>query len=528
MAKPLRMSRVASLVMLASVFLLAPLTADARPVASGFAVKQHGFKFANTFNNDVIKEVDLRTSGLCGGMSYAAADYFHFGMKVPVQDYRPATGSTLAKYFYNRQVHSLVPNLPLWAVYKVNPDGMKNKRFFNSTTKAGGNSQYTAIIRRVRSRVPVPIHLVGYGGKVKGVKRPGDHQALCIGYEIGRYKGDGGAHMTDFKLHIYDPNWPDRDLKLVPDPADRSWYLVGSDPALKKDGVPVQRWRTWFVDKHYKPKRPPVIRPPLNGKPGMVEELVLEIHTGKDDLRGGKDNVNLIIHKTDGSKDEYPAINLRTRWINNYSQFPRVILRRPIPRNHIREVELRTTFRGGISGDNWNADSIIVWHYKGGRREVLAQRREFKRFTGRDQTVRMRVSGGRAAAATPGMITRLSMMFRTGGDDLRGGSSNVDVVVLYRDGRRQTMRTLNKRRSWRNNTEHTVNVHLERPVNRRDIIGVELRGTMRGGIGGDNWNLDKLMVIPYAGDDAKVVYYDRGGRPLHRFTGRNRNFTARW
>src|SRR5262249_27597090 len=48
-----------------------------------FSPAQHGFRFVNAFNNDFIPALDIRTNGLCGGMSYAALDYYFARMPIP-------------------------------------------------------------------------------------------------------------------------------------------------------------------------------------------------------------------------------------------------------------------------------------------------------------------------------------------------------------------------------------------------------------------------------------------------------------
>src|ERR1035441_122828 len=44
---------------------------------TNFSPAEHGFKFNNQFVNDFIPALDYRTGGLCGGMSYAALDYYN-------------------------------------------------------------------------------------------------------------------------------------------------------------------------------------------------------------------------------------------------------------------------------------------------------------------------------------------------------------------------------------------------------------------------------------------------------------------
>jgi len=100
------------------------------PVMTRFDPRVHGFRFANNFKNIFISELNWFTSGLCGGMVYAALDYFHAGKPVPLQDYMLAEGTTLQSYIYNRQVNSIQDNLDKWTEYSFNPFGSRNREFF--------------------------------------------------------------------------------------------------------------------------------------------------------------------------------------------------------------------------------------------------------------------------------------------------------------------------------------------------------------------------------------------------------------
>lgn len=94
-----------------------------------FDATLHGFKFVNMFTTEPVQ--DVRFGGLCGGMAYAALDYFYSGTPIPQQDTRPATGSALFNYIYNRQVTSITENLDKWAELGFNPFGWRTKEFFN-------------------------------------------------------------------------------------------------------------------------------------------------------------------------------------------------------------------------------------------------------------------------------------------------------------------------------------------------------------------------------------------------------------
>jgi len=100
-------------------------------VSTGFDPKIHGFRFTNDFSNDVVPVADIRTGGLCGGMSYTALDYYFSHMAVPIQDYRPANRTPLQSYIYNREVDSLTSNLDKWSEVGFNPGGARNSEFFN-------------------------------------------------------------------------------------------------------------------------------------------------------------------------------------------------------------------------------------------------------------------------------------------------------------------------------------------------------------------------------------------------------------
>jgi hypothetical protein len=58
-----------------------------------------GFVFVNTFANSFIgPPVNMTTGGLCGGMSYAALDYYNAKLQTPQQNFRPANGTALQQY----------------------------------------------------------------------------------------------------------------------------------------------------------------------------------------------------------------------------------------------------------------------------------------------------------------------------------------------------------------------------------------------------------------------------------------------
>src|SRR5437879_1659393 len=101
------------------------------PIRTNYDPAKRDFSFGNSFKNDFIPAVDWTTGGLCGGMSYAALDYYFSGVPIPVQPFPPANGTTLYNYLYDRQVNSIVSNVDRWAELKINPGGARNTEFFH-------------------------------------------------------------------------------------------------------------------------------------------------------------------------------------------------------------------------------------------------------------------------------------------------------------------------------------------------------------------------------------------------------------
>jgi len=90
---------------------------------TGFTV-DHGFAFTNWFTFDLSVTPLLRlgriSPGLCGGMAYAALDYYHAGVPAPAMMTPPPQGTPLCRYLIERQVASnsvaLVAQVARWTV----------------------------------------------------------------------------------------------------------------------------------------------------------------------------------------------------------------------------------------------------------------------------------------------------------------------------------------------------------------------------------------------------------------------------
>ena len=114
-----------------------------------------------------------------------------------------------------------------------------------------------------------------------------------------------------------------------------------------------------------------------------------------------------------------------------------------------------------------------------------------------------------------------------GGDDLRGGNDNAKVVITFRNSTlKLTYNNINDRAGWGDFSEHTISKQLASLPNLgvNDINTVELWHTGGGGMGADNWDIDKFVLsITINGQTKQLV--DKAGAPLHRFTGDTRRKT---
>jgi len=313
-------------------------------VMTSFKPSVNGFKFSNSFKNIFISAVDWTTSGLCGGMSYSALDYYNSRKSIPQQNYMPAEGTVLQSYIYNRQVNSIVDNVDKWTEYGFNPGGARNREFFNWGIQTG-SGRLGELMNKIDAGSPVPLGLQSCGNDCNcSGGCPGSHQVLAIGYKLGRYNGDLKNHIEDVCIFVYDPNYPGQTMTLKPNVAG-AWYSY-TEATNKK-------WRAYFVDYKYRPKSPPVIA-------AQPSEIIITFVTGDDDLRGGNDNVNVALKLKSGKELSFPNVNSSKRWIDRSSQTIARNLPATINANDIVGIKLTTTFGGGFGGDNWNLNEITI------------------------------------------------------------------------------------------------------------------------------------------------------------------------
>ena len=142
-----------------------------------FVPEVHGFKFKNKFKSTVgdAGSIKFTLNGLCGGMAYAANDYFLKGVEIPNQDYVPAIGTKLHSYIYDRQQNSF-SNLDKFLEYSVNPLGMRDNEFFYW----GLEGRLYDFVKTIDNNKPIPLGLFNIHNDPTS-----HHQVLGIGYDLG-------------------------------------------------------------------------------------------------------------------------------------------------------------------------------------------------------------------------------------------------------------------------------------------------------------------------------------------------------
>jgi hypothetical protein len=178
----------------------------------GFLPSRHGFAFTNSWPPAPAIEIPTGlgtlgignvAGGLCGGMVFAALDYWHAGISPPAA--QPAPGSALYRYVVRRLIESW--HLPRGAAryygWMSLPDG--NTRVYvlgrQVLTQRGAAWRTIAAgwpgIRASLDRgVPVALGLVTEAS-ANPLKLGHNHQALAFGY------AQSGREVI---VRVYDPN----------------------------------------------------------------------------------------------------------------------------------------------------------------------------------------------------------------------------------------------------------------------------------------------------------------------------------
>ena len=205
-----------------------------------FLPSAHGFAFQNAWPS--VPAVVLRTplgririgdagAGLCGGMVFAALDYWRAGVPPPAE--QPQRGQPLFRFVVRRLVNSWRVPFGVARYYRwmALPDARVTRRTLDR--------QWPRVSASLDADRPVPLGVVTVASR-----RPGDlkhnHQVLAYAYDRD------GDQVT---LRVYDPNQGPRDDIAI------RFHLTG--PAGFTHNLDLDRPVRGFFHTGYRPKRPP-------------------------------------------------------------------------------------------------------------------------------------------------------------------------------------------------------------------------------------------------------------------------------
>ncbi|MDN3588953.1 hypothetical protein QWY86_19910 [Pedobacter aquatilis] len=299
-----------------------------------------------------------------------------------------------------------------------------------------------------------------------------------------------------------------------------------------------------------------VVEPPSDNK------LEVDFKTGADNLemKPFQDNVEIHVVLKNRADAILQNANKDQNWPNNSIKRVTVPLPADITVDDIKELHVyrnrklggtpTTTVFNIAEKDNWNVDKITStarikvngvlkmyrfadfisstgsnpmfrFVYEGGNGRNEGQ--VFKGFLSN-------VGNGTSTSNSPNVVNappKIKIETLTGGDDLRGGNDNVNLMIRLNTtpARTITVSNLNNREKWDNFTEHIVTKSITAPAfTFDDIKEIALRHTGGGGIGADNWYLDKLKITLTIAGETRVLV-DQVGAPIHYFTGELRSKT---
>lgn len=183
----------------------------------GFLPSTSGFHFSNSFSAvphftiDVLGQqipIGNAANGLCGGMAFAARDYFEARVPIPSETTSPSSGPVF-DYLVRRLWDSFnLPSGPITYMTLMHPDLPDHETWLSNAGLAPRGRAWVMIINewpKIRADIdsghPSPMGLI----RIKSgnpFEMGQNHQVLAYGYCL-----DG----TDLTIRLYDPNYPNDD-----------------------------------------------------------------------------------------------------------------------------------------------------------------------------------------------------------------------------------------------------------------------------------------------------------------------------
>lgn len=179
-------------------------------VRTGFSAAVHGFRFANSFSlSETVIPRSLRRKspflalsdvviGLCGGMCFAALDYFYQPRPIPGFTSVDELSLELLDYLWRRQWDSLRGG----ALAKVLTWTLRQD---NSLARSVAGWEIPKLRRSLSDGAPCVLALIRVGGIAEVMN---NHQVLAAGYDFD-------PETQQMTLQLYDPNYPGEEPTLT-------------------------------------------------------------------------------------------------------------------------------------------------------------------------------------------------------------------------------------------------------------------------------------------------------------------------
>ena len=226
---------------------------------TAFLPSAHGFAFANSWPTGPAVSIPLGVGvlgignagrGLCGGMVFAALDYWHAGVAPPAE--QPEAGTPLFRFIVRRLVDSwrLPVGVARYYRWMLLPDGDRPARLGARMGATGvgvarrtTGEHWPSVKARLDAGVPAALGVVTVGS-VNPLLLGANHQVLAYGYETA------GSSVI---LHVYDPN-------IGPDDSVMIRWDTAAEPAAFEHNLGLRLPVRGFFLTRYRPARPPGVR----------------------------------------------------------------------------------------------------------------------------------------------------------------------------------------------------------------------------------------------------------------------------
>jgi hypothetical protein len=263
---------------------------------------------------------------------------------------------------------------------------------------------------------------------------------------------------------------------------------------------------------------------PINASPSLaglaVDDLLLTVGTGKDDLRGGPSPsafASVTIGLDLGAAVTFPNIDQSANWPSRTTHTVDLFDLNSLPAGttlgSLSSLTLSTAFGGGPDGDNWDVTTLSLTAVMGCTTStsnvkpitlILLQDDGatilpdgsigLARLTGDVHTWGPTAIQGIPSNQASLQVIALQVTITTGDDDLHGGSDGGDNATVTIGGV-GAFPDVNQTQNWANRSVHTVSLTpLPSFLQLGSIASISISTMFGGGINGDNWDIADVQL----------------------------------